>query len=129
MIQPLKVILPHLQAFLQRVLNLALGDKEPTWGLVITLSAFTGVTAAERLRKGEDLNDSQALTETLTEAIMKAGRAWLLAEGGWEQMPQVSQQEPVGREQLVQERVAQKMAIVELLGILVCVMRSMIRRL
>lgn len=76
-----------LMGSVQSIVRLAFQGRGPTWGLVITLVAFTGAIAAERRTARGSLGNAESLLEAVTEMLQEHGGAWLLETGGWENMP------------------------------------------
>lgn len=63
--------LENVEDSLRRILCLTFQDKEPNWGLMITLVAFTATVAAECLRLGGSVTDAAGLASAAAETMLR----------------------------------------------------------
>lgn len=91
--------LEDLMNSIRRILHLSFQDKEPTLGLMVTLVAFAGDMAAERLMLGGSIEEAEGFADAATDTIQTYGGAWLMEKQGWENMPSMPPSRQLGPEQ------------------------------
>lgn len=70
----------------RHILHLTFQNKEPSWGLMITLVAFTLTVAAKCIMLGGNVTDAEGLVSAAAETMLQHRGIWLVERGGWENM-------------------------------------------